>query len=197
MPKQHILGDGMLWTPFKYNLHSKMNVSCVHLIDFYRLNLWLALWSISSVISTPAEPLIFLPVSKTAFLKKNRYSDCWVMGYILYMFSFSKYCLFFKVVVSIDTTTTSVSPFLFPFLMLIILKSSLIKYIKNHKCIHTHLSSDSSNCKDRKRYYRSGFREAETRDHRLNLAWCSPNPVTTIPCLWLFLCCFSGRFKLL
>ena len=82
MPKQHILGDGTLWTPLKYNLHPKMNVSCVPLIDFYRLNLWLALWSISSVISTPAEPLVFFPVSNTAFLKKNRYSDCWGMGYI-------------------------------------------------------------------------------------------------------------------
>lgn len=68
------------------------------------------------------------------------------------MFSFSRYCQFSKVVVSVCTPTSSVSLFLLlHFLMMIILKA-VWQCMKSHKHIHTCLSSNSPNCKDRNRF---------------------------------------------
>lgn len=104
------------------------------------------------------------------------------------MFSFGEYCLFFKVVDLLHTTTASLCSVIVSFPHVNHFEKQFDKIYQETLNVsqNFHLSMDSSNCKDRKRYYRSGFGEAETRDHRLNLARRSPSPVTAIPCLWLF-----------
>lgn len=157
--------------------------------------MWLALLSRSWTLSAPYRNTLysFQYLTPSSWRKTSVLTDCWVIGYTcsasVETVSFPEWL--YQFILHQQCVSVPVPQLLCDYHF----EKHLTECIKSRKYIYTHLSSNSTNWKDGKRYmYNNMLRNMKQRSETTSCIWPSVAQIRLQPFvfLWLLLC-YNGR----